>query len=129
MSILVDIVRVSGLRGLKNIEVNLEPITVLTGMNNSGKTSFLKAIQIALGNRQFITEDDFYVSDTNKADKITIDIRIIPINDQNNRKDNFEEDWEIVFGVDRIKFDDDDKDFLHSLNFLKNKVIKPTFKK
>lgn len=28
-----------------------------------------------------------------------------------------------------FKFDDDDKDFLHSLNFLKNKVIKPTFKK
>ena len=32
-------------------------------MNNTGKTSFLKAMQIALGNLQFITLDDFNVKD------------------------------------------------------------------
>ena len=42
MSILVKTIRVSGLRGLQNIEVELEQVTVLTGMNNTGKTSFIK---------------------------------------------------------------------------------------
>ncbi|MCD5425139.1 MAG: ATP-binding protein [Methanosarcinaceae archaeon] len=50
MSILIKTVRIKGFRGLENIEVDLEQVTVLIGMNNSGKTSFLKAIQIALGN-------------------------------------------------------------------------------
>jgi len=76
MSILIKTIRVSGLRGLQNIEVELEPVTVLTGMNNTGKTSFLKALQIALGNRQFITQDDFYASDSKSSDKIIVDIKI-----------------------------------------------------
>ena len=79
MSILVKTIRVFGLRGLQNIEIDLEPITVLTGMNNTGKTSFLKAVQIALGNRQFITQDDFYTSDSNSSDKIIVDIKIVPV--------------------------------------------------
>ncbi|VVH66660.1 FIG131328: Predicted ATP-dependent endonuclease of the OLD family [uncultured Gammaproteobacteria bacterium] len=47
MSILIKTVRVAGFRGLENLEVELEQTTVLTGMNNTGKTSFLKALQIA----------------------------------------------------------------------------------
>lgn len=38
MEILVDVVRVAGFRGVKELEVNLSPVTVLIGMNNSGKT-------------------------------------------------------------------------------------------
>ena len=37
MSILIKPVRISGFRGLKNIEVGLEKTTILTGMNNTGK--------------------------------------------------------------------------------------------
>ncbi|MBT4087816.1 MAG: hypothetical protein HN580_19180 [Deltaproteobacteria bacterium] len=37
MSILVKTVRISGFRGLENIEVELEKTTILTGMNNTGK--------------------------------------------------------------------------------------------
>lgn len=55
MSILIKLVRIFGFRGLENIEIKLEQTTVLTGMNNTGKTSFLKAIQLTLGNRQFIS--------------------------------------------------------------------------
>lgn len=74
MSIQIKTVRVSGFRGIENIEVSLEQVTVLTGMNNSGKTSFLKAIQLALGNRQFVTQDDFFIKGVKTADKIIIDI-------------------------------------------------------
>ena len=44
MNILINTIRVSGFRSLENIEMDFEPITVLTGMNNSGKTSLLKAL-------------------------------------------------------------------------------------
>ena len=40
MSILIKTVRIAGFRGLENIEVILKKTTVLTGMNNTGKTSF-----------------------------------------------------------------------------------------
>ncbi len=49
MPIRVDTVRIAGLRGLHNIEVELPPITVLIGTNNSGKTSVIKALHLALG--------------------------------------------------------------------------------
>ena len=41
MTVLIKTIRVSGFRGLENIEVELEKTTVLTGMNNTGKTSFI----------------------------------------------------------------------------------------
>lgn len=104
MSIQIKTVRVSGFRGIENIEVSLEQVTVLTGMNNSGKTSFLKAIQLALGNRQFVTQDDFFIKGVKTADKIIIDILIVPINSDGIQND-FEEDWEILLTTDRVRTD------------------------
>jgi len=112
MSILIETVRVSGLRGLQNIEVKLKPVTVVTGMNNAGKTSFLKAIQIALGNRQFISQDDFYVSDSNSSDKIIIDIYIAPVGKDGKICNDFSENWETLFTVDRITIDSEGKSFI-----------------
>ncbi len=104
-SILIKTVRVNGFRGLKNIEVELEQTTVLTGMNNSGKTSFLKAMQIALGNRQFLSQDDFYIEGNTIGTQIIVDIMIIPNNTDENK--NFSEEWEILFTDARIKFTED----------------------
>jgi len=100
-TILIKTVRINGFRGLKNIEVNLEPTTVLTGMNNSGKTSFLKALQVVFGNRQFLSHDDFYIEDNDSVSLITIDVLIVPLNKDNSK--NFSEDWEILLTTDRIK--------------------------
>ncbi|EJB4126805.1 AAA family ATPase, partial [Escherichia coli] len=44
MSILINSVRISGFRGIKEIEVELGRIAVLLGTNNAGKTSFLKSL-------------------------------------------------------------------------------------
>lgn len=112
MSILISSVRVHGLRGLRNVEVLLEPITVLTGMNNSGKTSLLKALQIALGNRQFISHDDFYVSGNTSAEEIIVDLKIVPIDDGGTIGDVFEEDWETVFTTERIRQDNEGNSFI-----------------
>jgi len=100
-NILIKTVRISGFRGLKNLEVELEPTTVLTGMNNAGKTSFLKALQIVFGNRQFITQDDFLIENGESVEKIIIDVLIIP----SDSEENFSEEWARLFTFERIKDD------------------------
>lgn len=105
-SILIKAVRVNSFRGLKNIEIELEQTTVLTGMNNVGKTSFLKALQIVFGQRQFLSQDDFYIENNNVSNKIIIDTLIIPIDKEGKREKEFSDDWMILFGESKIKFDD-----------------------
>ena len=112
MGILIQTIRIFGFRGLKNIEVNLEPVTVLTGMNNTGKTSFLKALQIALGNRLFITHDDFYLSGEFNTDKIIVDLKIVPVDAEGKISADFGENWELLFTEDRITIDEDGNSFV-----------------
>lgn len=100
MGIWVKSVRVSGFRGLDNIEVKLEKTTILTGMNNAGKTSFLKAIQVALGNRQFISQDDFFIRGNENSERVIIDLLIAPA-----EGDDFSDDWEILFTTDRLRIE------------------------
>ncbi len=104
MGILIKVARVQGFRGLKNIEVELNKTTILTGMNNSGKTTFLKALQLALGNRQFISQDDFFIHENTISEKIIIDLLIIPLDNDNKQCENFSENWEILFTTERIRF-------------------------
>lgn len=105
MGILIDKLRISGFRGLNDFEINLSKTTVLTGTNNVGKTTILKALQLALGSRSFLTIDDLYVDATYQAPKIIIDIRVIPVDGDNNRIDLFEEDWEVELNTDNIRLD------------------------
>lgn len=105
MSILIKIVRVHGFRGLKDIEVELEQTTILTGMNNSGKTSFLKALQLALGNRQFLSQDDFHIQGNEISEKIVVDLLIIPVDEKGKQVENFSENWLDLFTEDRIRTD------------------------
>lgn len=105
MNILIKSVRISGFRGLENIEVSLEKTTVLTGMNNTGKTSFLKALQLALGSRQFVSQDDFFIHGSSISEKIIIDLLIVPFGEAGKQEVNFSENWEILFTTDRIRND------------------------
>ncbi|MBB1423518.1 AAA family ATPase [Pseudoalteromonas sp. SG43-7] len=96
MELKISTVRISGFRGIENAEVNLTDNTILTGTNNSGKTSFLKALQLSFGNRNFLSPDDFNIKDKIAKDKIIIDVLIKP-----RDGDAFSEDWEILFTTDR----------------------------
>ncbi len=106
-NILIKTVRINGFRGLKNIEVKLEQTTVLTGMNNAGKTSFLKALQIVFGNRHFITQDDFFIENGTSVEKIIIDILIVPIDTEEQEINGFSDGWETLFGTSRIKYNEE----------------------
>jgi len=105
MSILIKTVRIAGFRGLENIEVELEKTTVLTGMNNTGKTSFLKALQLALGNSQFISQDDFFIKGNSTANKVIVDLFIIPVNEKGEQIENFPDVWERLLTTNRIQSD------------------------
>ncbi len=105
MGILISSVRVHGFRGLENIEVPLEKFTILTGMNNTGKTSFLRAMQLALSNRHNTASEDFYIHHNDIFQKIIIDILIVPVNKAGNQINDFPPEWEILFTLDRIRTD------------------------
>lgn len=128
MSILIKTVRIKGFRGLENIEVDLEQVTVLTGMNNSGKTSFLKAIQIALGNSQFITNDDLYISNNHSLNKIIVDICIKPIYKNGEIHDKFSESWESLFTENKIRINYEDKAIVPLRTIITYDETKATYK-
>ena len=87
--------------------MDLKSTTVLSGMNNVGKTSILKALQLALGSRYIITLEDFNIHDSIRTSKIIVDVRIVPVDDDGNREVNFNDDWEIYFGSDNLQLDHD----------------------
>lgn len=103
MGILIDKLRISGFRGLNDFEISLSQTTVLTGTNNVGKTTILKALQLAMGSRTFLSIEDLFVSDTTRADKIIIDIRIIPTDGTEKIVADFDENWETIFTTDNIQ--------------------------
>jgi len=87
--------------------MDLKSTTVLTGMNNVGKTSILKALHLAMGNRFAVSIEDFNIHDGIRVDKIIVDVRIIPVNDDGSHDANFNDDWEIYFGADNVQLDTD----------------------
>ncbi len=121
MSIRVDEVRISGFRGLENVEASLPRIMILIGTNNSGKTSLIKALQLALGDySRYITDEDFYIDNTDtRCNQILVDIRIVSASENGERENVFEDDWAQEFG-DRIRSEPSGSQF-HAIRT----VVKP----
>lgn len=113
MSILIDSLRISGFRGIANLEISLPRTTVLIGANNAGKTSVIKALQLALGDySSFLSEEDFHIDDSDTStDKILVDIRVVPLGADNARQDQFDEDWLEEF-EDRVQSEAAGKQFM-----------------
>lgn len=115
MGILIDTVRIANFRAIKNLEVNLSVLTLLVGANNAGKTTFLKAINLALGiDRRLISRDDFHDDGKQNPDdlEILIDVRIIAIDNQGQRLQEFENLWSDNSLSGRINIDDNDFQFV-----------------
>lgn len=114
--ILVDTVRIANFRSLKNVEISLSATTILLGMNNAGKTSFLRALHLALGpDRRILTLDDFHLGGGNadEAREILIDFRIIPVDSNGKRTGSFSDTWiESDFGGDVPAIDSQDQQFV-----------------
>lgn len=102
--ILVDSLRIAGFRGIQNLEITFASMTVLIGVNNSGKTTVLKALGLSLGDYgRYITDEDFFIGDDEKkAAEIVVDVRIVPAAPDGQGANVFNTDWQAEFG-DKIK--------------------------
>lgn len=69
--------RVQDYRPIRHLWIPLRATTVLIGMNNSGKTSVLEALGVALGERG-APEDILVQPDGSRASSFTIDVLIKP---------------------------------------------------
>ena len=77
MAILINVVRISGFRGISNLEITLPKVAVLIGQNNAGKTSIIKALQLALGDYgRHLTDEDFYI---NSNDSVCSEISLLSL--------------------------------------------------
>lgn len=126
MGIRLQSIRIKGFRGFRNVEVDFEDTTVLVGTNNAGKTTLLKALQIALTNSHFVSNDDFFYCTDYIDDTILIDILFVPIDDQGAITNEFNEVWNDVFKTDRIGIDSKGNQIMAFRTFIKetNKSFK-----
>ena len=129
MGMLIKKIRVKGFRGLENIEIDLEKTTILTGVNNSGKTSVLCALQLVFGSHQFISQEDFFIKGNMRSNEIIIDTLIIPVDANNQRCKSFNEGLERLFTFDRIRMDQDERFFVSFRTEIKFDPVSKRFKK
>ena len=116
MGILIREVSIKNFHSLHNVNVSLGTTTVLIGANNAGKTSFLRALHLALGiGKRNVTKEDIYIEPGKKLPKdreAIIDVLIRPIDDQDGTEiDTFDDIWREYFG-NLIMMDTADKEFV-----------------
>lgn len=117
-SVTLALVRVCAFRAIEETEVPLGGLTVLLGANNSGKTSFLDALHLAIGSaRTVVGKEDIHLA-PNEADvpqdrRAIIDVLIYPANEAGVRSETFEAGgfWTNLWG-DGICQDDEGKDYV-----------------
>jgi putative ATP-dependent endonuclease of OLD family len=129
MAILISEVRISGFRGIANLEMSLPKVAVLIGQNNSGKTSIIKALHLALGDySRHLTDEDFYIdSNDNIRTEIIIDILIVPVDENSIRINVFLDEWVEVFG-ELVQADIEGNDFVGIRTICEKDSIKSGFK-
>lgn len=76
--VLLADVRIQDFRGLSDLAISLEPLTLFVGENNCGKSSVLQALAAFFGTQR-ATEDDLHVdAKGQRAARFVIDVRFIP---------------------------------------------------
>ena len=122
-SIRLSEIRIAGFRGIEDLCLPLEDTTLLTGCNNVGKTSILRALQLALGNNAFLSQEDLFISSSgNRADKIIVDIKFIPIDDSGKQITEFDEAWSGVLKADNISIENEEQFFAFRTQYTYSKV-------
>lgn len=86
-------VRVQDFRVLRDVWVPLAETTLIVGPNNSGKTAFIDALAVALGERDPDMDDFFIGADGARAERAVIDLRLVPATGE-----DFEDSVRDVFG-------------------------------
>lgn len=115
MGLLITKVRIENFRSIKNMEVSLSETNVIIGANNCGKSNFLRAINIALGQNRIVSSDDIHIDDGEILDEkkcATIDLMIRPCDSQAKTIESFSDFWIGVFTETWITTGNIDGDFV-----------------
>lgn len=115
MGISISKVRIENFRSIENLELSLSMTNVLIGANNCGKSNFLKAINVALGQNKIVSSEDIYVGKDEVLDNTkcaTIDIMLRPVDETNNILSTFSDFWIGVFTEEWITTGDPIGDYV-----------------
>lgn len=115
MGILISKVRIENYRSIENLELSLSMTNVLIGANNCGKSNFLKAINIALGQNKIVSSEDIYIGKDEVLDNskcATIDIMLRPVDAANKILSTFSDFWIGVFTEEWITTGDPIGDYV-----------------
>ena len=94
----IDRIRIQSFRGIDFMQMALSPTCVLIGPNNSGKTSVLRAMQMALSESLPIVQNDFHrTSEKDDNHQFTVDLRFVAVDENGKRLKHFNEKWRQVF--------------------------------
>lgn len=100
MGIMVSKVRIKNYRSIESIDLELGMINLLIGQNNSGKTNFLKALNLAVSGTVDISEDDIFVAHGERLARTktaVIDIMLQPTDEKDKICKEFSGFWMDVF--------------------------------
>lgn len=112
MNITLAKAHISNYRSIREITIDLKPLTVLFGANDGGKSNIIKALGLALSSNG-IDESDVFVSDdypTIVDKKVTVDLLFVPVDPAGNRLKVFDDDWGLHLGIS-VSTDDDENEY------------------
>ena len=127
MGISISKVRIENFRSIENLELSLSMTNVLIGANNCGKSNFLKAINVALGQNKIVSSVDIYVGKDEGLDNTkcaTIDIMLRPVDTTNKILSAFSDFWIGVFTEEWITTGDPIGDYVGIRTILQYDALK-----
>ena len=100
MGIMLSKVRINNYRSIESLSLELGLSNLLIGQNNTGKTNFLKALNLAVSGASDISEDDIFIAHGERLERTkmaVIDTMLQPIDGGGKICDEFSEFWTSVF--------------------------------
>jgi putative ATP-dependent endonuclease of OLD family len=106
-SIRIAELRIQDFRAITDLCLPLDDLTVLVGENNVGKTTLLRALEIAIGQGTFAADDDLHVSEAGRrSDRFVVDVKIVP-----ETGDEFSQPIAVRFG-DSVRIREGERQFV-----------------
>lgn len=100
MGIILSKIRIANYRSIENLSLDLGMLNLLIGQNNTGKTNFLKALNLVISGSSDISENDIFVTRDERLSRTktaVIDILLQPIGENGEICKEFSSFWTSVF--------------------------------
>ena len=100
MGVQLSKIRIKNFRSIESLSLELGKMNLLIGQNNTGKTNFLKAANIAISGAFDLSEDDIFVARDERLERVktaVIDILLQPTNYYRDICTEFSDFWMSVF--------------------------------